>query len=440
MAGFCSNCGAKIVPGSRFCENCGAPVEEPAEVKDQFCPNCGAKIIPGSRFCESCGTPVAAGEVPADSGESFAQDPFAQNPFGGSSARQDGETPGERRRRAEDAGSRTAGGPGSGRASGSPRNAASGKKSQAPRPSAEERGGRSSGGKGKLIGILVAVAAAVIAIIVIRDKIEQKRYEQYRKEQEELWEQLQQEKPDAQTQAVEDWLKGDESDVMPSEPSSSEPSESPAQPSGEASSVEDWLKGEELSEPEDSAGDSYEPAPAEEVTEGAAVRTDEHGYYLPSAAAEAVSTEAVPALDEFDWFLEGVLMNGVPDSAENIHSATDVVGSWKCLVVYDPQNKEGKLGYHLGTMNIGCRESEGKDFLGPYIIWNTLDDGNGNKQDESGKGEFLSVGYFDDGWYGEGGQGNMSLKFWTTGDGKQYAWGSAKFQDVGDNIVVLVRP
>ena len=49
-----------------------------------------------------------------------------------------------------------------------------------------------------------------------------------------------------------------------------------------------------------------------------------------------------------------------------------------------------------------------------------------------------NIQLFADG--GEGGQGNMSLKFWTTGDGKQYAWGSAKFQDVGDNIVVLVRP
>ncbi len=49
--GFCSNCGASLMPGAKFCGMCGTKVQE-----KPVCPNCGAEVAPGAMFCGMCGT------------------------------------------------------------------------------------------------------------------------------------------------------------------------------------------------------------------------------------------------------------------------------------------------------------------------------------------------------------------------------------------------
>lgn len=307
-----------------------------------FCENCGTKIVPGSRFCENCGAPISDTEAVSEVQETFEEVE---------------ETPVREQRTWQEK-------PAPQRVVSAPR-----KESAPARKSS-----------GKIVGIIAAVAAVIMISVIYSNYREEKRYEEYRKEQRAQWEKLQAEKAAAE--------------VFPSP--------------------------ETVSENE--------------------VAMDEHGYYLPSEIASFCSVEEPSEMEDFAWFLDDVLMNGVPESAEPIREAVDIIGAWKCLVIDDPQNKEGKLAYHLGTMDVTCRLNEGRDFVGQSIYWDKLIDENGTKTDESGNNPFLSVGYWsDDGWYGKGGEGNMSLKFWTI-SGVQYAWGSANFQNVEDNIIVLVRP
>ncbi|MCR4908149.1 MAG: hypothetical protein K5985_04905 [Lachnospiraceae bacterium] len=189
---------------------------------------------------------------------------------------------------------------------------------------------------------------------------------------------------------------------------------------------EDWEEVEEFEETEEEDGSP---------------KTDENGYYKKSSEAAAVSTTETPELSDFDWFFDGVRGTGVPEDAENIHRPEDAVGDWKCLVIFDPVNMSGELSYHLGTLHMDCKEFDGVEKLSPHIEWNYYVDKNGkNKTDESDKDYFLSMGSFTDGWYGEDGNGNMSFRMWTLGDGKQYAWGAANLKEAADNFVVLVRP
>lgn len=50
-AGFCENCGAKLVPGTAFCEECGTPV-----AGNGTCKNCGYQFERPGKFCPKCGT------------------------------------------------------------------------------------------------------------------------------------------------------------------------------------------------------------------------------------------------------------------------------------------------------------------------------------------------------------------------------------------------
>ena len=52
-AGFCSDCGAPLVPGAMFCAHCGKKVEAAP-----VCANCGRQLEAGQRFCPFCGTKV----------------------------------------------------------------------------------------------------------------------------------------------------------------------------------------------------------------------------------------------------------------------------------------------------------------------------------------------------------------------------------------------
>ncbi len=174
--------------------------------------------------------------------------------------------------------------------------------------------------------------------------------------------------------------------------------------------------------------------------DGSTYGVDKHGYYGKSDVAAQLSTTAVPTLDDFAWFLGQIERSGVPQNADNIHHPEDAVGDWKCLVVYDPLNSEGKKSYHLGTLHMDCKQFDGVESLSPHIEWNySLDKDKVTRTDESGKDFFLSFGNFTDGWYGADGSGNMSFRMWTTGDGRQYAWGAAKLPDSNNNYVVLVR-
>lgn len=57
---FCTNCGAKILEGTKFCGSCGraVPAAEQATPIEKRCVSCGTIIQEGVAFCTNCGTSV----------------------------------------------------------------------------------------------------------------------------------------------------------------------------------------------------------------------------------------------------------------------------------------------------------------------------------------------------------------------------------------------
>ncbi len=174
--------------------------------------------------------------------------------------------------------------------------------------------------------------------------------------------------------------------------------------------------------------------------DGTVYGVDKHGYYGKSEIAESLSTTKTPTLVEFSWFLNGVQTAGLPATAESIHHPEDAIGDWKCLVIDDPDNSDGKRAYHLASLHMDCRKNDGVEGLSPQIEWRRKLNANmENETDESSRNNFLGIGNFTDGWCGKDDNGNISFQMWTMDDGKQYALGSATINGSDDVCVVLVR-
>lgn len=191
-------------------------------------------------------------------------------------------------------------------------------------------------------------------------------------------------------------------------------------------------------EDEDSSGDVSGFANSD------GVRTDEHGYYLPSDVAAAISTQEKSTRDDFDWFVDDVWNNGMPEGSEFIKNPEDVVGYWKCMIIYDPADKEGKQEFHYGTMYIGADKNDGETVtMSPHIEWGYTLDKTGKEVDESDRNWFLGIGEWTEGWIGNTqANHNIKIRLYETGDGKQYGYGGITLQDadVKSVGVSLVRP
>ena len=172
----------------------------------------------------------------------------------------------------------------------------------------------------------------------------------------------------------------------------------------------------------------------------AAADTDEHGYLLPSSLAEKLSTTDPSSIDDFDWFLHLVMESGMPDDAAYITDPEDVLGDWKCMVIYDPADAEGKRSYHFCHVHIDCLRQDGTDTMSPQIEWDYEMDLAGNETDESDKERYLGMGEWSEGWIGNSQAAhNVKIRFYSTGDGKQYAYGGITLPDVKSTGICLVR-
>ena len=85
---YCSNCGVKLVDGSKFCANCGTPtvikvqeetVNKQTERRTEFvgsikkCPSCGEEITSFTAICPSCGHEINSQKVSDTLGKFIAQ-------------------------------------------------------------------------------------------------------------------------------------------------------------------------------------------------------------------------------------------------------------------------------------------------------------------------------------------------------------------------------
>ncbi|WP_029232472.1 hypothetical protein [Butyrivibrio sp. VCB2006] len=146
-------------------------------------------------------------------------------------------------------------------------------------------------------------------------------------------------------------------------------------------------------------------------------------------------------IDDFDWFLDLVEKNGMPDEAQYISNPDVILGDWKCMVIYDPANTEGKREIHFAKVHIDSTEQADTFIMNPIIEWDYIMDDMGKEIDESGRDTYTGIGEWTEGWIGNNSADhNVKIRFYTTGDGKQYAYGGITLQEVKSTGICLVRP
>ena len=72
--------------------------------------------------------------------------------------------------------------------------------------------------------------------------------------------------------------------------------------------------------------------PLPETTESGSIPTSEE-------TGVSLSTEERPDVGDFLWYTEDVAYEGVPSDANIIDNIDPLTGSWKALIVYDPDNE-----------------------------------------------------------------------------------------------------
>jgi hypothetical protein len=157
----------------------------------------------------------------------------------------------------------------------------------------------------------------------------------------------------------------------------------------------------------------------------------------PEETGASLSTEERPALEDFLWYTEDVIENGVPEGAQIIDSAEFVLGGWKGFILYDPNNNYGANSAELLNVDISGTGEELRLTLDWYLM---LIPGETQAYDETDMDDVV----FDGEWIGGGiqtfGWGELRLRRLYALEGKQYAFGSLETPDGIPALVALVRP
>ncbi|WP_130838175.1 zinc ribbon domain-containing protein [Lachnoclostridium sp. Marseille-P6806] len=151
-----------------------------------------------------------------------------------------------------------------------------------------------------------------------------------------------------------------------------------------------------------------------------------------SGAAPADATER-PELSDFDWYLNDVMYNGVPEDAQR-RELPELTGSWKALTVYDPMMEYDSYVQELSSMEITVGES-GVTLAANYYKIFIPDEGSYEID-----GVSVFTGHLRNGMVSLTGAGNLYItEFYRIGD-SDYALGSLVAPDGVPADVALVRP
>ncbi len=165
--------------------------------------------------------------------------------------------------------------------------------------------------------------------------------------------------------------------------------------------------------------------------------TESGSIPAPKETGVNLSTEERPALEDFLWYTEDVIENGVPEGAQIIDSAEFVLGGWKGFILYDPNNNYGANSAELLNVDISGTGEELRLTLDWYLM---LIPGETQAYDETDMDDVV----FEGEWIGGGiqtfGWGELRLRRLYALEGKQYAFGSLETPDGIPALVALVRP
>lgn len=165
--------------------------------------------------------------------------------------------------------------------------------------------------------------------------------------------------------------------------------------------------------------------------------SENEGVPSPEETDVRLSTEERPDWEEFLWYLEDVYENGVPADGLIIDNAKYVMGGWKGLILYDPDNTHGANSAELLNVDISGTGEELRLTLDWYLM---LIPGETQAYDETDMDDVV----FEGEWIGGGiqtfGWGELRLRRLYALEGKQYAFGSLETPDGIPALVALVRP
>lgn len=176
------------------------------------------------------------------------------------------------------------------------------------------------------------------------------------------------------------------------------------------------------------------PSPKEEAPP---TPTESGDIPAPEETDTSLSTEEHPDLEDFLWYTEDVAYDGVPSDANIIDSIDLLTGSWKALIVYDPNNE-----YDAGAMEFlnialaGTAESLSLTLDWYQIFWAN----EGESFDESDMEDSVFLGKWENGGLWASGAGTIRLTQFYEQSGKQYAIGTMDTPDGIPAFVALVRP
>lgn len=159
--------------------------------------------------------------------------------------------------------------------------------------------------------------------------------------------------------------------------------------------------------------------------------------YKQRKQASKFSTKELPKVEDFLWYRDDVAINGIPADATQIKGRFRTVGSWKMLLITDPEFKFDSNSWSLMNADI---QITGKDVT-MSLDWNTMLISDTDEViDESSQPNSIFEGKWnDDNTVSLMGPGSIEMTDFYKIDNTEYAIGSMIWPDGVPATVVLVR-
>ncbi len=179
---------------------------------------------------------------------------------------------------------------------------------------------------------------------------------------------------------------------------------------------------------------NFEPEGKDEMeTEMETMVSDE---FLTGTGSELSTTER-PSLEDFLWYTENVMYEGVPVDVIDITDLSRLTGSWKSLIMYDPEGMWGPSGMSFSNTDISGNEEELTLTVDWYMTFWSQE---GQSVDESNQDDAAFNGKWENDGLWASGPGTIRITRFYEWNEKQYAIGTMDSPDGIPANVALIRP
>ena len=151
-----------------------------------------------------------------------------------------------------------------------------------------------------------------------------------------------------------------------------------------------------------------------------------------------LSAAEPPEPEDFYWYMDEVYTNGIPADAMQVTNFSELVGSWKALFWFDPENSVDSYGMTLLNIDIGGDAGSTTLTCRWYMMYSGSDD---EVYDLTGTDDTVMSGFADEYGLTAGVPGaEITLGYFYMLDGRQYAIGIYELQSGEPAYVAMMRP